>query len=93
VPGGSLLITDGGSAAVRGLVLVESLQFPNVLLCSLLEEHILQCTSISTWRRQLLQKLRECERYVVQRTNEKVCLPRACSSRSGVVAERILNAQ
>jgi hypothetical protein len=55
VPGGNLLIT-GGSPGVRELVkivLVESLQLLIVLLCSLLEQGMLQCItlhSLHPWR-------------------------------------------
>jgi hypothetical protein len=41
VPGGSLLITGGGLPS-----LVESLQLYTVLLCSLLEDNMLQCITL-----------------------------------------------
>jgi hypothetical protein len=49
VPGGSLLITGGGYPTIREVVridTVESLQLFTVLLCSLLEEAMLQCITL-----------------------------------------------
>jgi hypothetical protein len=55
VPGGSLLITGGGFPTVREVVRIDTrLQSLTVLLCSLLDWHMLQCITHSTplhpWR-------------------------------------------
>jgi hypothetical protein len=79
------------------LTLVGSLQLLTVLLCSLLEESMLQCitlhisTSLGGHNSSLLS---ECERYVCaeNRWEALPSLPRACAGTSGVVVESSLYA-